>query len=254
MEIEDRVTVATPEGVDLDLVVAGLGSRFIASLVDSLLQLVLIIPFTMAVLVRPEDAPAIYGIGLFLVGLGYPVVFDAFLGGRTPGRRVAGLRLVTTEGATVGVVPAFVRNIVRVVDFLPGAYSIGAIAVLASPRNQRLGDMAAGTLVVRADPMRRRATTAVPGAGRAVAPDPATVPVDFLPDGWARWDLTRVSAEDVRVVRSFLARRASLDPAARARVGGELARRLRPAVVGPGDDLADEELLEAVLAAKTARG
>jgi hypothetical protein len=110
--------------------------------------------------------------------------------------------------------------------------------------------MAAGTVVVRSAPTRRRAAALVPGATRATEAVPSVTP---LPAGAATWDLTGVGDEDLRVVRSFLARRPELDPAARARVGAELARRLRPVVVGTGPHLPDEELLEQVLAAKTSR-
>jgi uncharacterized RDD family membrane protein YckC len=252
VEIEDRITVSTPEGVDLDLVVAGLGSRFMSSLVDSALQAVLIFPLLLLADLTTAGV-AIASLGGFLVIFGYPIVCDALLDGRTVGRRVTGLRLVTEDGGRVGVLAAAVRNIVRIVDLLPGAYSIGAIAVIVSTRNQRVGDMAAGTLVVRAAPVRRG--LAVPGAGR-VAPDgsvPSAAPGALLPDGAGAWDLTRMTADDVRVVRSFLARRPELDPVARARVGSELARRLRPAVVGPDPSLPDEALLEQLVAAKSAR-
>ncbi len=240
--------MSTPEGVDLELVVAGLGSRFMSSLVDSALQATLIFPLLLLAGVTSAGT-AVAAVGGLLVVFGYPMVFDALLDGRTVGRRLAGLRLVTEDGGRVGVLAAAVRNIVRLVDYLPSSYAVGAIAVIVSPRNQRLGDMAAGTLVVRAAPVRRGPV--VPGAGRDV--DAPVAVEDPQPDGSGAWDLTRVTAEDVGVVRSFLARRHQLDPAARARVAAELARRLRPAVVGPDPHLPDETLLEQILAAKAAR-
>lgn len=250
MEIDDRVTVTTPEGVDLELVVVGLGSRFMSSLVDTALQAALIIPLLVLAARLGGAGPAVASAGTLLVLFGVPTAFDAFAGGRTPGRRLAGLRLVTEEGATVGLVPAAVRNVVRIVDFLPAFYSIGVLAVLASGRNQRLGDLAAGTLVVRSRAVRRRAaSTAVPGASRPAPAAPAEVLA--VPAGW---DLTAVSADDLAVVRSFLARRDQLDADARRRVAGELARRLAPVVVGPDPSVADEVLLEQVVAAKEARG
>ncbi|QYG92393.1 RDD family protein [Iamia sp. SCSIO 61187] len=253
MELDDRITVSTPEGVDLDLVVAGVGSRFMSSLVDSAVQAVVILP--LLVLGGATAAgPGIASVGGFLVIFGYPTVCDAFLDGRTLGRRATGLRLVTVDGGPVGFLAAAVRNIVRLVDFLPAFYSVGAIVALATARHQRLGDLAAGTVVVRASGT--RGGPVVPGASRAVAASAAVDdgPAVALPEGAGAWDLTRVTAEDLSVVRSFLARRPTLDPAARARVAAELARRLRPAVVGPDPSLPDEALLEAVLAAKTARG
>lgn len=251
MELDDRITVSTPEGVDLDLVVAGVGSRFMSSLVDSAVQAVVILPL-LILGGATSVGPGLASVGGFVVIFGYPTVCDAFLDGRTLGRRATGLRLVTVDGGPVGFVAAAVRNIVRLVDFLPAFYSVGAIVALATTRHQRLGDLAAGTVVVRA--AGPRADPVVPGAARAAAVVADDGPVVALPEGAGAWDLTRVSAEDLSVVRSFLVRRPTLDPAARARVAAALARRLRPAVVGPDPTLPDEALLEAVLAAKTARG
>jgi uncharacterized RDD family membrane protein YckC len=243
VEIDDRVTVATPEGLDVDLVVAGLGSRFMSSLVDSTLQGVLILPLLFAAAVTGATAgAAVVSVGGLLVLVGYPTAFDA-LGGRTPGRRLTGLRLVREDGSAVGLLPAAVRNVLRLVDLLPTAYAIGALAVLASPRNQRLGDLAAGTLVVRDAP-----PAPVPGAARVEA-----APV-VLPPGAATWDLTRLGPAEVELLRSFGARAAGLDPTARRRVAGELARRLEPLVVGPSRADGDEAFLAALLAAKEQRG
>ena len=149
------------------------------------------------------------------------------------------------DGAAVTLVPAAVRNIVRIVDFLPVLYSVGVVSVLATPRNQRLGDLAAGTLVLRVGSP--AAASGVPGAAR-----PAPAP-SLAPAGGAGWDLTAVSRDDERVVRSFLSRRDELAPEPRARVAAELARRLEPVVVGPDRTGGDEAFLEQVLAAREAR-
>lgn len=246
VEIDDRVRVSTPEGVDVDLVVAGLGSRFMSSLVDTTIQALVIIPLLFAASWAGTAGPAVASLGTFLAVFALPTAFDAFAGGRTPGRRLAGLRLVMADGSTVGLVPAAVRNIVRPLDFLPSAYSVGVISVLATDRNQRLGDLAAGTIVVRQVAARRTAA-AVPGAVRPAASSAAQ------PDGASGWDLTGVTAGDVAVVRSFLARRGQLDPGSRQRVATDLARRLEPVVVGPDRSQGDEAFLEKLLAAKEAR-
>jgi uncharacterized RDD family membrane protein YckC len=248
VEIEDRVTVATPEGVDLDVVVAGLGSRFMSSAVDTTVQVLIIGTSFLVGSVLETGALAIAVVGAFAGMFVYPTVFDAFAGGRTPGRALAGLRLVTTEGATVGFVAAVVRNVVRIIDFLPALYSIGVVAVLATDRNQRLGDLAAGTIVVRRE--LRRADIVVPGASRARSTEASAV------DGpvTAGWDLTGLSSDDVAVLRSFLARRSDLDPTARQRLASELARRLEPLVVGPDRRQGDEVFLEQVLAGRDRHG
>lgn len=243
VDVDDRVVVATPEGVDVELVVAGLGSRFISSLVDTTLMVVVIIPFLLLAAAMGSAGVAVASLALLIVLFVVPTAFDALAGGRTPGRRLAGLRLVTDDGGPVGLLPAAVRNFIRPVDFLPSLYTIGVLAVFVSERNQRLGDLAAGTLVVRDVPA--PAVTAVPGRSREAAA-PIAVPVG--------WDLTGVTDADLRVVRSFLGRRADLDPAARARVGADLARRLEPLVVGPDRRAGDEAFLEQLVTARDARG
>ena len=249
MEIDDRITVATPEGVDVDLVVAGLGSRFTSSLVDTTLQVAAIVPFLLAGgLIGGLAGPAVALLAILLVAIGVPTAFDAFAAGRTPGRRLSGLQLVTEEGATVPFVPAATRNIIRIVDFLPFFYCVGVLAILATPRNQRLGDLAAGTLVVRVAKGRRSQAVVVPGAARR-APAEGRVPASS-----AGWDLTGLTASDEAVVRSFLARRGELEPVARTRVAAELARRLEPVVVGPDREAGDEAFLEQVVAGREARG
>lgn len=246
MELDDRVTVSTPEGVDVDLVVAGLGSRFSSSIVDTTVQGALI--FTSLVVGGAvAGGVAVASVGSLLAIFGYPIVCDALLGGRTLGRRLTGLKLVTDDGGAVDLTAASLRNIIRVIDFLPAFYSVGAIACLATTHTQRLGDMAAGTIVVRLAPS-RAAQVAVPGARRA---DPA--PIAAVPPEAATWDLTGLGRDDLAVVRSFLERRGDLDPEARARVARELARRLAPVVVGPDPTWGDEAFLEAVAAAKDER-
>lgn len=250
VEIEDRVTVSTPEGVDLELVVAGLGSRFMSSLIDTALQAAVIIALLVAAGVAGGSVgPALAAVAALAVAVGLPTAFDAFAGGRTPGRRLTGLVLVMADGGTVTLVPAAVRNIVRIVDFLPTAYSVGVLSVLATPRNQRLGDLAAGTLVVRSAPVGRSTPVVVPGALRPEGPAPPGAVAPTM----AGWDLTGVRPADEEVVRSFLARRAGLDPTSRARVAGDLARRLEPVVIGPDRTAGDEPFLEQVLAARDAR-
>jgi len=144
-----------------------------------------------------------------------------------------------------------VRNLVRLVDFLPTAYGIGIVALLANSRNQRLGDIAAGTIVVR----ERKAThpiAPVTQSGQAGTAS-ASAPEPLLPN-WQYWDVSSVSAEDLGTVRRFLERRPFLTPEARSRLANELAARLRTKVSGPAEDLHPEVFLAEVAAVKSARG
>lgn len=251
MSYEDRISIATPEGVDLQLTLAGLGSRFVAAIVDQLIRWAIILAVMFALAVgtgtggpdRPDagvgTAVAVFVAVLFLVQFVYDVAFETFASGRTPGKRWTGLRVVKVSGAPVGFLTSAVRNLLRLVDVLPGVYAVGMVAVLASRHNQRLGDMAAGTLVVRE---RRGSPTGAP----------PEAPVGAAPPG-PSWDVSAVSADELATVRRFLERRSTLSTEARRRLAGDLALRLRPKVVGPPDDQAPEAFLEELSHAKAAR-
>lgn len=252
MPYEDRISIATPEGVDLQLTLAGLGSRAVARIVDQLIQTGVLIAVALLAALAGGDGSvvgALFLVVLFLVQFGYDVLFETLASGRTPGKRWSGLRVVRSDGGPVGFVPSAVRNLVRLVDFLPGVYAVGMAAVLASRRNQRLGDMAAATLVVRERHGGRRpahapTTTATTASGTWTPTAEA---------GAVAWDVSAVTADELATVRRFLDRRSGLTADARARLAGELAARLRPKVVGPPPDQAPEAFLEALAAAKTAR-
>ncbi len=179
-------------------------------------------------------------IGVFFVQFGYDVLFETLASGRTPGKRWTGLRVVKKGGTPVGFVASALRNILRIVDSLPGFYLVGILSVLFTANNQRLGDLAAGTLVVR----ERRQSTALPPLAT-----PAPAPADS-----ALYDFSAVSAEELATVRRFLDRRATLTPVARDRLARDMATRLGPKVVGPPRQWEPEAFLEYLVAAKAARG
>ena len=243
MEYEDRVRISTPEGVDVELTLAGIGSRFIAALLDLLMQgsVLLAAAFALGVLGGNGTglAQAAFSIIFFLVFFGYDVLFEVRSRGRTLGKRWTGLRVVRTGGRPITFVWSCVRNVVRVVDILPAFYALGMLSIFVTARNQRLGDLAAGTLVVRERPggLRGRPAAEAPAATRAS-------------DGW---DVSAVSARDVGTVRQFLGRRGALEARARAELARELERRLRPRVAGAPEHLEPEEFLERLAAAKADR-
>jgi uncharacterized RDD family membrane protein YckC len=246
MEYEDRVRIATPEGVDVELTLAGIGSRFIAALLDLLIQGSVLLAAAFALGVIGDDdggsgvGVAVYSILFFLVFFAYDVLFEVRSRGRTLGKRWTGLRVVRTGGRPITFVPSCVRNVMRVVDILPAFYAIGMLSIFVTPRNQRLGDLAAGTLIVRERPGGLRA----PSAPEAVAMARGSE------DGW---DVSAVSAQDVGTVRQFLDRRSGLETGARAELASELERRLRPLVAGAPERLAAEEFLERLATAKADR-
>jgi uncharacterized RDD family membrane protein YckC len=240
--LDDRVTIATPEGIELELILAGVGSRFAATLLDVVVQLGAI--FALAIVLGPLGdngyVLAAYLVAVFLILFAYDIVLETWNRGRSVGKLAAGLRVVRIGGEAEGFLTAAVRNFLRIVDFLPAFYVVGVIAILSTRRNQRLGDLAAGTLVVRE---RRPAVTPAP---RSFAAPPAAP--------YLEWDVSALSPEDVATLRQFLERRLTLSPGARAHLAADLAARVRPKVVGAPDGWHPESFLEGVVAAKTARG
>jgi uncharacterized RDD family membrane protein YckC len=246
VEIDDRFTIATPEGVDLELTLAGVGSRFVSALVDLMLQIVLLVSVS-----GVGAAVGAFGSGFgsvvvllasFLIFAAYDVLFEVFAAGRTPGKRLNGLRVVRVDGSPVTFFTSAIRNVLRVVDIVPGMYLVGIVTILVTRRNQRLGDVAAGTLVVRE-------RTQQPSLRELRLPQPQPQPV---PAGYA-WDVTGVSAEELTAVRSFLARRYDLTHEARYRLAADLAGALRPKVVGAPENLGSEAFLEKLAVAKLPR-
>ena len=242
MEYEDRVTFATPEGVELELALAGLGSRSVAGCVDLLLKIALVTLLAVLLIgfsVGGGVSAAIFIAATFAVYFGYDVLFEVFGGGRTPGKRWGGLRVVAENGGPVGMRRSAIRNTVRLVDGLASAYVVGCLCILFSRRNQRLGDHAAGTLVVRDRHAADRLATAT--APATAAPPPAGI-----------FDVSAVTAAELATVRSFLQRRPGLDRGARESLAVELSARLRPKVVGAPDG-DGEHFLEWLASAKASR-
>ena len=138
----------TPEGILLELRPAGLGARYYAFMVDWLIRLAAINAFAMI-------APFLGGIGvafwlilIFVLEWLYPVVFELSAAGATPGKRAFGLKVVMDNGLPMTAAASMTRNLLRVADFLPFAFGFGVVSILTRSDSKRLGDLAAGTLVV----------------------------------------------------------------------------------------------------------
>jgi uncharacterized RDD family membrane protein YckC len=237
VEYEDRITIQTPEGVQLELLLAGLGSRFIGALVDLAIKLGLVLALALVLLVAGDLGLAVFTALAFLVLWGYDVLFEVLAGGRTPGKMAAGTRVLRERGEPIDFMSSAIRNVLRLIDGLPTSYVPGMISIIATSRNQRLGDLAAGTIVVVDRP--------------AHAPAPAYTP----PVGsGAVWDVSAVSGDELAAVRRFLARRTELDVGARNRLAYQLAAALQPKVPGSEDAPGPEQFLERLAGEKAARG
>jgi hypothetical protein len=183
----------------------------------------------------------VFAVVYFGVIFFYDVLFEVLGGGKTPGKRWTGLRVVRSGGHPITFVRSALRNILRIIDILPIFYGIGILSIFITSRNQRIGDLAAGSHVVRDRHGDR-------GRGDA----PSQLP-DFDPGPAVDWDVSGISSDDVATVRAFLERRHSLAPAARSQLARDLESRLRPRVGGAGDH-GGERFLEMLVAAKARRG
>lgn len=172
----------------------------------------------------------------FLLFDGYFIIFEWLWSGRTPGKRLIGIRVVRDGGFALDFTSSVIRNAIRILEFALGFYAISALATLLSPRNRRLGDMAAGTIVVRDARFER-----------AAAPPLAEHDADDDP-------LVRdLGAPERELVRRYAARRAALGRTARAAVAADIAALVRPRLAAPFTHLSDDELL-AYLAATPLAG
>jgi uncharacterized RDD family membrane protein YckC len=272
MTLEDRYVTPTPEGVSLDAVLAGLGSRFAAFLLDSVLQGVFFVLVVIVVVVSLRgggETSALLAAGILSVValvdfIGYFIICEMLWSGRSVGKRAAGIRVVRVGGAPVGFWSSLLRNIIRLIDFLPGnLYLVGSVLILATPKNQRLGDILGNTVVIRdrqaamagqrglpfGDPTQWTA----PGAFSGTWP-PAYGGANALPPELDYWDVSAVNEQELTLVRTFLANRAGYTPEARGRLALQLADRLWPMVAGPVVAPHPEQFLESVLWVKSVRG
>ena len=269
---EDLV-IPTPERVAFQYPIAGIGSRFLAQAIDMLILLVLLTVVGVggaafgAVFHTAQLAVLIWLLLSFLLVIGYFLVSEAVFGGQTVGKRALRLRAVGDHGEPIVFSQAAVRNLIRIVDFLPFFYGLGLVALFINGRGKRLGDLAAGTLVVRE---RERislydlAATAPPPAPPPAQPAPsiwAAPPIDAtpgapapappppapaMPDGAER--LRRLEPALRRLVVAYAGRRSALPLARRealARSAEPALRRALPDLVGGAGPLAALDQLAA---------
>jgi uncharacterized RDD family membrane protein YckC len=146
-----ELLIETPEHVPIRLEAAGAGSRFLALMIDAFITIgISSFAGMIASIVLPRGvAAAIFITTSFFLTFAWHIWFDMRSNGRTPGKRALSLRVIDERGLPVSLYQSLVRNIMRVVDFLPAFYGVGSTVALASPLRRRLGDIVAGTLVIR---------------------------------------------------------------------------------------------------------
>jgi uncharacterized RDD family membrane protein YckC len=254
----------TPENVVVHYQLAGVGSRFLAAAVDTLIQVTLIILLVLALSalggialaggvarpladLNPENASiwliAVLLLINFLLLWGYHVAFELLWNGQTPGKRACGLRVLRDSGYPLGFFDSVIRNLVRFVDFLPAFYGIGVLTMMLDGRWRRLGDLAAGTIVVRV------------GGDLRAADLIAAVPAEWTaPDAEDELAVDGLTERDYALLREYLLRRERLASDARAALARALSENLaRRLALTPPPDEDVESFLERLVVAYRAR-
>ena len=240
-----RLEIETPDHVVLRYDLAGGGNRGFAALVDFVVATFLVIGVTSLWAVLEAVLPrglffatqGLFVLVTLLLAWSYFIVLEWLWEGRTLGKRMFGLRVISADGSPASFTAVLIRNLLRIVDFLPAFYGLGLLAIVLSSRSQRLGDLAAGTFVVRA-PRPRIDLLSLRTIAASGGP---SVEVRGLP------------AELQRLVREFVARESALSDADRRRVAASIANALRARApdTAAGDDI---ELIRTIARSLRATG
>jgi uncharacterized RDD family membrane protein YckC len=220
----DQLKIDTPEQIALELPLAGIGSRFLAIAIDTLIQaalylitgliFLLVVPqgFSMFTSVPKTLGPALAIFVGFAIYWGYFAIFEIIWKGQTPGKRVAGIRVIKESGRPINAFEAIGRNFVRAVDMQPGVlYGFGLVCMMLNKQSRRLGDYVAGTVVVHEKPSEEvrptwnTATEAGSGTG----------------------GMGQVTAEELVLIETYLSRRFDLEPDVRLRTAIQIADRIK---------------------------
>ncbi|BBP81680.1 MULTISPECIES: RDD family protein [Pseudomonas] len=203
--LDTRYQVETPEGIDLVLRPASLLPRALAYTVDLLIRGILLLVLYSVFLLLGQFGMGLGLIVTFLVTWWYMVLFEVLNQGRSPGKHLMGLRVVHDDGTPVGWSSSLVRNLLRFVDILPFGYALGILSTLMHPAFKRLGDLAAGTLVVYREDK----------PSRPQLPDAEPQRAPFI-----------LSLTEQRAILGYAERQAGLSSGRRAELAGILAEPL----------------------------
>jgi uncharacterized RDD family membrane protein YckC len=237
----EKLTIDTPEQIALEFPLAGAGSRFLALAIDSFVQIAVLLVLALVGLLglwfRSRGfqslatwVAAVLILLAFVLYYGYFAAFEALWGGQTPGKRAVGLRVISVTGQPITPFDALLRNLLRIVDQMPGIYAVGVLSIFFTSRNQRLGDLVAGTVVVQEQGQ----------AHTDLSSPKAPVP---------RLGAARLSIEEVEVIQAFLTRRADLPDYLRMHTAGQLANRIRQRLeLSAASHSDDEALIESIAA------
>ncbi len=182
---------------------------------------------------------ALFIISYFLLFWGYFAFFEIIWHGQTPGKRQAKIRVIRENGQAIGVYEALLRNLVRVVDLMPGIYAIGVVSIAVSWQNKRLGDYAAGTVVVHDSSAEDVAPSSLELSSASTA---------------AGYQVSALTIEDLQLIETFLQRRFDLPYEVRSDTAKRIAARVRTKLGVEADDSDVETFLIDVARAKRSMG
>jgi uncharacterized RDD family membrane protein YckC len=222
--LDSNLLIDTPENLVLEAEIAGFGSRFMAALIDYIIIYVVLITFgcLFARSITFETDNKEWGIALFfliqfVVFFFYHLIFEFILNGQTPGKRQIGLRVVQSNGMPLTVTGLLIRNFVRLVDFLPIFYGVGLLSLFVTKNTQRLGDLAARTLVIREQKQLTVRSLQEDYSVRYFHISQAETPPNYI-------DLTNLTQQDRYTIINYLQRRWELSN--RELIVGPLAQRI----------------------------
>ena len=215
----EQLKIDTPEQIALELPLAGIGSRFLAIAIDTLIQIALyLLTGLIFLLLLPAGfsifrslGPAIAIFIVFAIYWGYFALFEIIWKGQTPGKRVAGIRVIKESGRPINAFEAIGRNLMRAVDFLPGIYGVGLVCMMLNKQSRRLGDFVAGTVVVHEKPTDQ------------VRPTWNTAAESVSASG----GVGQVTPEELVLIETYLSRRFDLEPEVRLRTAIQIAERIK---------------------------
>jgi uncharacterized RDD family membrane protein YckC len=259
----DDIAVLTSENVRLMYSLAGLGSRLIAAVIDLVIIGLAETGITLIILslgVKTEDLTfasggtiggsfiaAVYWVVATVISFGYFFFFEWISWGQTPGKQIMNIRVSMVNGAPADLVACAVRNVLRIVDLLLAGLGITFFIMIFTPKFQRLGDLAAGTVVVK----RRNLSFRDVLNASEMSDRSMQTPIQMSGTGTGTGttpSVLRINEAEASVIARFIERRETLPPSVRHDIAKDLAGRLRSRM---GKDLAvemqDEELLETAL-------
>ncbi|MGG6265857.1 RDD family protein [Leptolyngbya sp. AN10] len=225
MSLFNRIKIRTPESVELEFTLAGIGNRTIALVVDYLIWGAVLIGLLIFWSILSFQLQRYFGEAIdlwisaisilitFTVYTGYFVIFETLWRGQTPGKRYSKIRVIRDDGQPAGITQAILRALIRPID---DTFLIGMLMIILTKREKRLGDLIAGTLVIQEE-------RAVKPSSFALSPEAESLADELL----ANQNFSAILPDDFAVIREYLQRRSMLETRARTDLSLKLARQAK---------------------------